>query len=108
LIAHGYEVLCAQDGREAIEVARAHIPSLIVLDIMMPNLDGTEAARILREDVRTKRIPIIYLTALKSREDDPILSSFEQSAVFGKPVDMHAVLAKIDELISYTEQKETQ
>ena len=65
----GYEVVEAADGVEALEVARATRPDLIVLDIMMPRMDGWEVLERLKEDARTVNIPVVLLTARTSEED---------------------------------------
>ena len=72
LKASGYDVVSAADGEEALQKARAVLPDLIVLDIMLPEVDGTEVCKILRRDQRTSGIPIIMLTA-KAAEIDRIL-----------------------------------
>lgn len=59
----GFNVLKAEDGEQGIEVAREHSPDLILLDIMMPKMDGLEAVEIIRDDEHLGRIPIIFLTA---------------------------------------------
>lgn len=59
----GFDVLKAEDGEEGIEVAREHKPSLVLLDIMMPKMDGLEVVEVMRNDDDLKRIPIIFLTA---------------------------------------------
>ena len=59
----GYTVLQARDGEEALKLAQAEKPSLAVLDVMMPKLDGFELTRRLRADSATSRMPIILLTA---------------------------------------------
>lgn len=59
----GFEVLKAEDGEEGIEVAREHSPDLVLLDIMMPKMDGLEVVEVMRNDGDLKRIPIIFLTA---------------------------------------------
>lgn len=58
-----FDVLKAKDGKEGIKMARKHYPDLILLDIMMPKMDGMEAVEIIRDDDDLKRIPIIFLTA---------------------------------------------
>ncbi len=63
-----YEVLEAVDGRQAVEKARQFLPDLVLLDMMMPEMDGIEACRILKEAVSTRAIPTLLLTA---RADDP-------------------------------------
>ncbi|HEX2090928.1 MAG TPA: response regulator [Longimicrobiaceae bacterium] len=59
----GYEVLHAMDGEEAVRVAREQRPDLILMDIMMPRMTGTEAVRALKEDHETAHIPVIAVTA---------------------------------------------
>ncbi len=58
-----YHLLQASDGRQGWELARQHIPDLIVLDLMMPEMDGMEVCRLLRDDPKTARIPIVLVTA---------------------------------------------
>ncbi len=69
LDAEGYTVLQAADGDEALRLAVAQHPDLIILDVMMPRLDGYETCRRLKEDAATKDIPVVMLTARNSRED---------------------------------------
>lgn len=59
----GFDVLKAEDGEAGIKMARKHSPDLILLDIMMPKMDGLEAVEIIKDDDELKRIPIIFLTA---------------------------------------------
>lgn len=68
----GYDVVTAADGEEALEKARSVLPNLIVLDLMLPEVDGMEVCKILRRDQRTSGIPIIMLTA-KAAEIDRVL-----------------------------------
>lgn len=65
----GYNVVVARDGREALELFPVHNPSLIVLDVMMPNVDGYEACARIKGTAQGRRIPIVMLTALTSAED---------------------------------------
>jgi CheY-like chemotaxis protein len=69
LIADGYEVLEASDGEEALKLAREEAPDLLVLDKVMPKLDGFEVIRALREDPRTSKLPIVMLTERTNEED---------------------------------------
>lgn len=59
----GFDVLKAEDGSEGIEVAQKHRPDLVLLDIMMPKMDGLEVVERMRDDKKLKRTPIIFLTA---------------------------------------------
>lgn len=69
LVKYGYEVLTANNGEEGIFVAYEHLPDLIVADIIMPQIDGYQFCRLLKNDERTKHIPIILLTQLNQRLD---------------------------------------
>ncbi|HEY5541287.1 MAG TPA: response regulator [Coriobacteriia bacterium] len=64
LSGRGYEIFQAYDGQEAIVQAKLHKPDLILLDVMMPRMDGTEARKRLLADPETKDIPVIHLTAV--------------------------------------------
>jgi DNA-binding response OmpR family regulator len=72
--AEGYEVVTAADGEEGIKKAQDEKPDIIVLDIMMPTMDGYEACKRLKSDPKTKAIPVILLTA-KGRDVDRRLGS---------------------------------
>ncbi len=68
----GYDVISAEDGATALKKARETIPDLIILDVMLPEMDGTEVCKQLRRDAVTARIPVIMLTA-KATEIDRVL-----------------------------------
>lgn len=65
----GYDVLSAKNGIEALEVCQRELPDLIILDIMLPRIDGWEVCRRLRQDPRTRNIPVIMLSALSELND---------------------------------------
>jgi CheY-like chemotaxis protein len=67
----GYTVISAKDGQEAVELAKTRRPDLILLDIMMPVLDGLEACRQLKTTPETQRIPVVFVTA-KASKDVPV------------------------------------
>jgi len=69
LVDEGHEILMAADGRETLDVAVHRQPDLILLDIMMPKLSGYEVCERLRQDDRTKDIPVLVITALKEMGD---------------------------------------
>jgi twitching motility two-component system response regulator PilG len=69
LTSKGYEVQGVGDGRAALEAISRSKPDLVLLDIMLPEIDGFEVCRRIKEDDETKHIPVIMLTAKKSRED---------------------------------------
>jgi len=68
----GFEVISAGDGTDAVELAGRELPDLVILDIMLPNMDGTEALKALKKDPLTEKIPVIMLTA-KGEEIDRVL-----------------------------------
>src|SRR5687767_7132291 len=69
LTAHGYEVLTAADGEEALAQARQHQPDLILLDVMMPKMDGIAVCRELKSDPRLAFMPVIMVTAKAETKD---------------------------------------
>ncbi len=69
LVANGYEVVTATDGREALEKCRLFHPDAIVLDVVMPGLDGGAVAEKLRSDPETANIPVIFLTAIVTEQE---------------------------------------
>jgi len=82
----GYEVIEADDGEQALARAADSAPSLILLDVMMPNLDGFAACRKLKSDTRTQAVPIIFISArtdLQSRDEGLRLGAADY---LGKPI----------------------
>ncbi|MFZ7112322.1 MAG: response regulator [Desulfatiglandales bacterium] len=71
LAREGYQILCALSGEKALETARNELPDLVVLDLMLPGIDGLEVAKALKQDSGTKEIPIVMLTA-KGEEADVV------------------------------------
>ena len=91
----GYRTLRAGNGREAMEIAKKRKPDLILLDIMMPEIDGFQACRTLQQDSTTTDIPVIFLSALD--EVDSKVKAFDIGAVdyVGKPFHKAEVLARV-------------
>lgn len=95
LAAEGYEVLAAFDGQEGLEKARQEKPDLILLDVVMPKLDGYEVCLELKKDSSTKKIPIIMISA-KSQESDKFRGKeCGASAYITKPYETDLLLQKI-------------
>ncbi|MBN2171701.1 MAG: response regulator [Candidatus Krumholzibacteriota bacterium] len=97
--AEGYEVITAADGEQAIEKAVAEKPDLIVLDVMMPRLDGYETCRRLKEMPETKHIPVLLLTA-KGRDVDR-KKGFEMGAndYITKPFSPNKLITRVQEIL---------
>jgi DNA-binding response OmpR family regulator len=95
----GYEVLSADDGQEGLEKARKESPDLILLDLMLPKMDGYKVCRMLKFDEKYKQIPIIMLTARAQESDAALGLETGADAFIIKPFQHEAVLAKIKELL---------
>ena len=91
----GYEVHVAANGQQAVEKAKKIKPSLILMDVMMPVMDGMEACRQLKEDPETATLPIIFLTARS--EEFAELAGFEAGAddYISKPIRSRVLLSRI-------------
>lgn len=91
----GYRVICAATGEKAVEMARAELPDLMVLDLMLPGMDGLEAAKFLKNNPETQNIPIVMLTA-KGEESD-VVTGLELGAddYVVKPFSPRILLARV-------------
>jgi two-component system alkaline phosphatase synthesis response regulator PhoP len=94
----GYNVITAFNGREALATAKQEIPDLMLLDVMMPEMDGYTVQTQLLEDPKTKAIPVIILTA-KGQLRDVFALSANVKAYIEKPFDPKTLRAKIQESI---------
>ena len=95
----GYEVVTANDGQEALGKAKSERPDLIVLDLMLPKINGYKVCGLLKKDTRYAKIPIILLTAKANAEDIKLGEKIGADAYITKPYDRDALLSKIEELI---------
>ena len=95
LTSNGYQVITAENGEEGVEKAKKELPDLILMDVVMPGLNGYQATRTLTRDETTKHIPIIVCTS-KGQETDKIWG-MRQGALdyMVKPIDHPALLEKI-------------
>jgi adenylate cyclase len=99
LAVHGFEILTAADGEKALEMARTQLPDLILLDIMMPKMDGLEVCRFLKGDAALPFMPIIMVTAKADTKD--IVAGLEVGAdeYLTKPVDQAALVARVKSML---------
>ena len=97
--ANNYEVLTAVDGQEALEKARKENPDLIILDLMLPKVDGYKVCRMLKFDKKYKAIPIIMFTARAQKGDEQLGYEVGADAYVAKPFDPEKLLRKIKELL---------
>ncbi|MBI2103970.1 MAG: response regulator [Candidatus Omnitrophica bacterium] len=102
----GYHVLTAPGGEEGLVLAKAEHPDVILLDIMMPKMDGYETLRCLKRDPDTKIIPVLMLTAKGSDQD--IAMSFKLGAVFhlDKPFETKDLLRRIEGALALAAQED--
>jgi CheY-like chemotaxis protein len=91
----GYQVIEAQDGVQAVALARSEHPDLILMDISIPLMDGWEATRVLRADPSTHDIPIVALTAHALADDRKRASEAGFTSYLAKPIEPHAVVAEV-------------
>ena len=99
LEASGYEVLTANDGQAALELARREKPDLIILDVMLPKMDGYKVCGLLKNDSRYSHIPIMMFTAKAMDADIKLGQEVLADAYLNKPFESKALLEKIKELI---------
>jgi len=99
LASHGYETLTASDGEEALAIAKEKQPDLILLDIMMPKMDGLEVCRELKRDPTLPFMPIILVTAKSESKD--IVAGLEAGGdeYLTKPVDQAALVARVKSML---------
>lgn len=96
----GYQVLTANNGQEAVDMATAELPDLVILDIMMPRLDGYQACEQLKSAEATKQIPVIFLSAKAQQGDIEKGKSYGVVDYLTKPFDPSDLLDVVERYIS--------
>jgi CheY-like chemotaxis protein len=91
----GYGFIVASNGQEALELAAGRLPGVIILDIMMPDMDGGEVADILKKNPRTKEIPIIFLSSLISKQEEKTGAKKDIVSFLSKPYNREALLNEV-------------
>jgi signal transduction histidine kinase/CheY-like chemotaxis protein/HAMP domain-containing protein len=99
LLGDRYEILEAQDGRAALETARAHQPQLILMDIGLPMMDGFQSLMAIRQDQRLREIPVVAVTAsaMKGTREEILARGFD--GYVSKPIDQEALYKTLDEVL---------
>ncbi len=95
----GYEVVEACDGKEALALLESGNFNLVVIDIAMPFVSGREVAKAIRNDPRTKEIPLLAVTALDTSENRKMCSAVGFNDFLSKPFSMESLKAKVDALL---------
>lgn len=96
----GFECLAAHDGNHGLEQAQNEKPDLIVLDLMLPGMNGYKICRLLKFDERYKQIPIIMLTAQAQQEDRSLGEETGADLYMTKPFSVEELVAKIHEFLA--------
>jgi len=95
----GYEVIPAQTGEDAIRIAKKDQPDLIIMDIVLPGMNGAEAELELNRDEKTKHIPLIFLTGISDEHGEDLLKELHHP-ILQKSFDSDQFINTVNELIS--------
>ena len=98
----GFEVFDAGNGADAIAIARREKPDIILMDVRLPDMRGTAAARILRQSKETKLIPIVFVTASVMAEGREELKNIANHGFIGKPINTRTFAKEISEFIEFS------
>ena len=104
----GYQVITALDGEQALEKARAELPDLIVLDIMMPKLDGYETCKVLKSEEATKNIPVILLSAKGRNVDQKVGFEVGADDYITKPFSPRKLVERINAILGQSSSQRMQ
>jgi DNA-binding response OmpR family regulator len=107
LTAAGFSVLMAASGKEALRLARALQPQLILLDVMLPELDGLEVCKLLRQDPATRSIPIVMLTARATEIDRVLGLELGADDYVTKPFSVRELVLRVKKLLNRQPPRET-
>ncbi len=101
LVARGYSVITADNGNDALNLAKSGHPGLVILDIWMPDMDGSEVAARLKENPTTKDIPLIFLTCLfRKKEEAEQGNVIASNVLIAKPYSITDLAMQIRELLT--------
>jgi len=100
LQANGYQTLQTKDGREAIDLARANRPDLILMDIQLPEISGLEITKMLKEDDELKAIPVIAVTAFAMKGDEEKIREGGCEGYIAKPISVANFLQTVGKFLN--------
>ncbi len=95
----GFEVLVAMDGQEGLKKAQMEAPDVMILDLMLPKLNGYEVCTMLKQDTRYQKIPIVLFTAKAQEKDEKLGLACGADAYIRKPFNAQELVAKLKELL---------
>ncbi len=105
LEASNYMCYCAYNGEDGLKLAKEIMPDLIILDVMMPKINGYKISRLLKYDSKYKNIPILMVTARSQEEDKLIGEETGVDEYITKPFDLDEVVKKVDEYLGSRVEK---
>lgn len=94
----GFDLQVETDGREALTAALSQTPDVLILDVMLPSLDGYEILRQLRADRRTEKLPVLMLTAKGQREDREMAKEYGADMFISKPFSNSEIISAVNQL----------
>jgi CheY-like chemotaxis protein len=98
----GFEVFVAENAADGIAIAGKEKPDVIVMDVRLPDMLGTEAARILRQDIQTRDIPIVFVTASVMAEGREGIADIDNAGFIGKPINTRTFAKEISQYVCET------
>jgi len=101
----GFTVLEAETAQQGIDLARKERPDVIVMDVRLPDMRGTAAAMILRQDESLRDIPIIFVTASVMKEDKREIIGISNIGFIGKPINTRSFALEIEHYLEYAQQQ---
>jgi two-component system, cell cycle response regulator DivK len=102
----GYEVLSARSGEQGVALARERVPDLVLMDLQLPAMDGTEALRLLRADPLTRAIPVVAVTAFAMKDDRERALDAGFDSYLEKPINVRAFPELVRGFLHRKEQPE--
>ena len=101
----GYDILTANGGQAAVDLATAHVPKLILLDLMMPEMNGWQVVDVLKSTAHTRNIPILLLSA--RRDMSVTARELGVANYLAKPFDLEELLGCVEKILNQTGQAQT-
>jgi DNA-binding response OmpR family regulator len=95
-----FETIVAEDGLEGVEMAKKNHPDLIIMDIIMPRMDGLTAARLIKFYKPLSNVPIVFLSAKDAEKEIELAQEARAEVYITKPFDIHKVIQVVKELLS--------
>jgi DNA-binding response OmpR family regulator len=100
----GFEIVVAEDGLQGVEIAKKTQPDVIILDVVMPRMDGITAARLIKFYKPLAEVPIIFLTAKDADKEIELAQEARAEVYITKPFDVHQVIHVVKEILSTSEK----